>query len=90
MLEWNDPVIVNVGAGTEISIYDLAHKIASLAGYQGEIKWDSTKPDGMLRKCMDTSKINNLGWKPQITLDEGIKRTINEYRELKRKGLVRQ
>ncbi len=90
MLEWNDPTFVNVGAGSDISIYDLAYKIAAAAGFQGEIKWDSSKPDGMLRKCMDTTKINNMGWKPEISLDAGIKRTINEYRELKYKGLIRQ
>ena len=50
-------------------------------GYKGEIKWDASKPDGMYRKLMDSSRALALGWKPQITLEEGIKRTIKEYME---------
>ena len=53
--------------------------IAKAAGFKGELKWDSTKPDGMYRKLMDSSKARSLGWKPQITLDEGIERTVKEF-----------
>ena len=58
---------------------ELAEKIAKAAGFKGELKWDSTKPDGMYRKLMDSSKARSLGWKPQITLDEGIERTVKEF-----------
>ena len=57
----------------------MAEKIAAAAGFKGEIKWDASKPDGMYRKLMDSSRAHALGWKPQITLDEGIERTIKEY-----------
>ena len=53
-------------------------------GFKGEIRWDSTKPDGMIRKCMDISKLNATGFKPEISLTEGIINLINEYRELKK------
>ena len=62
--------------------------IASSAGFTGELVWDSSKPDGMLRKCMDNSKINSLGFTPQITLEEGVARTIAEYKQLKAKKAV--
>jgi len=74
--------ILNIGTGEDISIYDLAKKIANLTGYVGEILWDSTKPDGMLRKCMDVSKMQAMGFKPQISLDSGISQMIDIYKGL--------
>jgi GDP-L-fucose synthase len=65
-----DPL--NVGSGEEISIAELAEMIARVAGYHGEIRFDSTKPDGTPRKLLDSSRIRALGWKPQIALEEGI------------------
>ena len=70
---------LNIGTGKEISIKELAFKIASLINYKGKIIWDKTKPDGTLRKRLDTSKINQMGWFPKIDLDEGIKSTIHEF-----------
>ena len=65
----------------ELSIADLAVKIAGISGYKGEIKWDTTKPDGAFRKALDGSKLANLGWRPKISLQEGLERTIKWYQE---------
>ena len=75
----SEPEVINIGYGSDITIRELAEKIAKAAGFKGELKWDSTKPDGMYRKLMDSSKARSLGWKPQITLDEGIERTVKEF-----------
>jgi GDP-L-fucose synthase len=89
MQNWNSPEFVNVGAGYDITIRELAEKIAAAAGFKGRIVWDSSKPDGMLKKCMDISKLKNIGYTPGISLDEGIAATLKEYRELKKSGDVR-
>ena len=70
---------LNVGSKDEISIKELANKIALHIGYRGEIRWDNTKPDGTLRKKLDTSMINNLGWFPKTDFDTGIKNTIKVF-----------
>lgn len=80
--------LLNIGVGEDISILDLAQTIAELVGYHGEIKWDVSKPDGMLKKCMDVSKQKQYGFFPEISLKEGILKTIHEYRELKQKGVI--
>jgi GDP-L-fucose synthase len=77
----NSPEIINVGTGEEISIRELAGKIASATGFKGEIKWDSSMPDGMPRKCLDISKITTMGFKPGISLDRGIEEMVNIYRQ---------
>ena len=82
MQNHNEPEIINVGYGTDITIRELAEKIAAAAGFKGKINWDASKPDGMYRKLMDSSKARALGWRPQITLDEGIIRTVAEYQKL--------
>lgn len=74
---------INVGWGEDVSIKELAEIIAGAAGYNGKISWDSSKPDGMLKKCMDVSNMHNSGFKPTITLLEGINKTITEYKNLK-------
>ena len=79
MQNHNDPEVVNIGSGSDITIRELAGKIAAAAGFRGEIRWDASRPDGMYRKLMDSSKARKLGWKPEITLDEGIERTVREY-----------
>ena len=73
---------INVGTGKDISIFDLANKIAKLTGFKGEIIWDNSKPDGTPKKVLNIDRITKLGWKASISLDEGIIRTINEYREI--------
>ena len=75
--------LINVGWGSDISIKELADKIAEYAGFEGEIKWDKMKPDGMLLKCMDVSRMKCLGFYPEISLDDGIVKTISEYRSIK-------
>jgi GDP-L-fucose synthase len=70
---------INIGSGEEISINELANKISKAAGYKGEIVWDSTKPDGTPRKVLDITKVKSLGWKPSITLDQGIASTVGWY-----------
>ena len=67
---------LNIGTGTDISIKNLALKIADAVNFKGKILWDSTKPDGTPKKLLDVTRINKLGWKAKINLDHGIKKTI--------------
>tara|TARA_B100000886_G_scaffold307078_1_gene239863 strand:+ start:12654 stop:13658 length:1005 start_codon:yes stop_codon:yes gene_type:complete len=76
-----DLYYLNVGSGEEISIYNLAHKIAKLTGFNGEIKWDGTQNNGTPRKKLDCTRIFNMGWKPTIMLDEGLNRTLKSFNE---------
>jgi GDP-L-fucose synthase len=80
MEKYDDAQQVNVGMGDDISIKDLALLIKKIVGYNGELKLDSTKPDGTPRKLMDVSKINKLGWKHKIGLEEGIKMVYEEVK----------
>jgi GDP-L-fucose synthase len=79
MDKYDDAKQINIGSGQEVSIKDLADKISKAVGFKGEISWDSSKPDGTMRKVLDSSKIANLGWKPLISLDEGIASTVEWY-----------
>jgi len=81
---------LNVGSGEDLTIKDLAEKVARAAGYTGKIEWDSSKPDGTPRKVLDVSRVKALGWKPTITLDEGIASTIAWYKEANTRGEVRK
>ncbi len=90
MLEMeNPPDLVNVGSGVEVTIRELAEKVKAATGCPAEISWDSSKPDGTPRKLCDTTLIRSLGWKPLISLDEGLARTVAEYRESVANGTVR-
>lgn len=71
---------INVGTGKDISIRELATMVAGIVGYDDEIIWDTQKPDGTPRKLLDTSRINSLGWYPDINLQEGITSTYDWYR----------
>lgn len=71
--------IVNVGAGKDISIAELATLVAEIVGYVGAIRWDSTKPDGTPRKIMNASQITKLGWSPQLSLRQGLHSTYEWY-----------
>ena len=72
---------VNIGAGFEITIRELVEKIAKLTGFNGEIRWDSSKPDGQPRRCLDTSRAKKLfGFKAKTSFDKGLKKTIEWYR----------
>lgn len=81
MKNYSGPVPINIGSGREVSILNLARLIARLADYRGEISLDGTKPDGAPRKFADTTLIRKLGWRPTISLEEGIRRTLDEYSE---------
>jgi GDP-L-fucose synthase len=77
-----EPVPVNLGTSSEITIRDLVHLIAKLTGFTGEIRWDPSKPDGQPRRCLDTSRAEKLlGWKAQVGFEEGLRRTIAWFRE---------
>jgi GDP-L-fucose synthase len=75
---YNETGLVNIGCGIDISIKELAELIVAEVDYKGQLVFDATKPDGTPRKLMDTSKINNLGWKSCVNLQEGIKQTLLE------------
>ncbi len=81
MEKYNEAEQVNVGVGEDISINDLALLIKKIVGYEGELKYDSSKPDGTPRKLMDVSKIHSLGWRHKINLEEGIKMVYEEVKE---------
>lgn len=72
---------INIGTGVDISIRELAGMIATLTGYTGDILWDSSKPDGMLKKCMDVSRMRALGFEPEISLRSGVEQMISIYQE---------
>jgi GDP-L-fucose synthase len=76
---YDDDVAINVGVGQDISIKELAELIRTTVGYQGDVAWDSSKPDGTPRKLLDVSRITNLGWKPEISLEDGIRSTYSWY-----------
>ncbi|MEM9858687.1 MAG: GDP-L-fucose synthase [Bacteroidota bacterium] len=79
MQNYDEAGFVNVGIGEDISIKELAELIKGIVGYDGEIKWNTSKPDGTPRKLMDNSYLNKLGWVSKITLANGISTTINEF-----------
>jgi GDP-L-fucose synthase len=79
MEKYDNSQQVNIGSGHEVSIKELAAKISKAVGFNGEIIWDLNKPDGTMRKVLDSSKITKLGWKPSITLDQGIVSTVEWY-----------
>lgn len=83
---YDAPKIINIGWGKDIPIKELAALIAKKSGFKGRLSWDSTKPDGMLRKCMDVSKMRTMGFSPKITIEEGIEKTIAEYQGIKRRA----
>jgi GDP-L-fucose synthase len=79
MREYSSGEIINVGSGDEISIGDLGRMIGEAVGFRGEIIYDRTKPDGTLRKLMDSSRLRGLGWKAEVGLREGVARTYEWY-----------
>ena len=81
--KYDDSQQINIGSGDEISIRDLGQKIAKLTGFTGKVVWDSNRPDGTPRKVLDSTKINKLGWKAAITLDQGMAATVEWYQENK-------
>jgi GDP-L-fucose synthase len=77
MQHYDEAGIVNIGVGKDISIMELALLIRRITGYEGEIQWDTAKPDGVYRKLMDVTKLQSLGWAARIPLEEGIRSVYN-------------
>jgi GDP-L-fucose synthase len=88
--KYDSSLHLNVGTGEDLSIKELASVVAKSAGFNGEIEWDSSKPDGTPRKVLDVSRIKALGWKPTITLEEGVASTIAWYKAASARGEVRK
>lgn len=81
MQNYNERLFLNVGTGTDITIRELANKIRNVVGYVGEIVFDTSMPDGTMRKLLDSSRINNLGWHHKTDLDEGIKLAYKFFKQ---------
>ena len=79
MNTYNEKDLVNVGTGVDLSIGELANEISSIIGYEGQISWDSSKPDGTPRKLLDVSKLRSLGWEASVSLQEGIKLAYEDF-----------
>lgn len=79
MERYDGEEIVNVGTGEDVTIRELTEMIAKVVGYDGRVRWDTTKPDGTPRKVLDVSRIRTLGWRPRIDLEEGLKTTYAWY-----------
>lgn len=78
---WEDPAPMNIGNGVEVPVKELVHTIAEVCGFQGEVRWDTSKPDGQPRKCLDTTRARQeLGWTASVELLEGLRRTLAWYR----------
>jgi GDP-L-fucose synthase len=85
---YDGPEQVNVGTGTDVSIREIAETIAQVIGFEGSTEWDASKPDGTPQKLLDVSKLADAGWRSQISLEDGLRSTIQWYRE--NSGSVRQ
>jgi GDP-L-fucose synthase len=70
---------LNIGTGEDLSIKELASKVSKLSGFTGQTKWDTSKPEGTPRKVLDVSRLKTLGWQPKVSLDDGIKETIQYF-----------
>ena len=78
---YDDPAPINIGTGSDITIRELTQLVKEVVGFEGEIAWDTTKPDGTPRKQLDVSRLQALGWSPRINLEEGIKSTYQWFLE---------
>ncbi|MCB0773987.1 MAG: NAD-dependent epimerase/dehydratase family protein, partial [Flavobacteriales bacterium] len=78
---YHDELFVNIGTGEDLTIKALAEMIKEIVGYQGELKWDSSKPDGTPRKLMDVGRLHSLGWKHKIGLRDGITQVYEAYKK---------
>jgi GDP-L-fucose synthase len=84
MRGYSEEQFINVGSGSDLSIKELSETVARAIGYEGEIRWDPTKPDGTPRKLMDSSRLRSLGWEPRISLEDGVR---NAYADFLKRGL---
>lgn len=81
MENYSEPELINIGTGDDISIGDLARKIAGIVGFAGAIEFDATRPDGVSRRILDSSKLAKLGWKPKTSLDDGLRQAYRWFTE---------
>ena len=81
MERYDDGEIINVGTGEDITIKELSEMIVEVTGYENEYEWDTTKPNGTLRKVLNVDKVKSLGWEPKIELKEGLESTYEWYKE---------
>ncbi|QKZ11465.1 GDP-L-fucose synthase family protein [Spirosoma sp. KUDC1026] len=79
MEEYNDELFVNIGTGEDVTIRELAEAVKDVVGFEGELRWDTSKPDGTPRKLMDVSRIHNLGWKHKTELRDGLEKTYQDF-----------
>jgi GDP-L-fucose synthase len=87
---YDEPEPVNIGVGEDLSIREIAEMVAEVVGFDGELQFDTTKPDGTPRKLLDVSKIESLGWEPQIGLRDGLAETYRWYREQMNAGVLQR
>lgn len=80
LYNYNGNELLNVGTGKDVTIKEAAEMVAKTVGYEGDIVWDHTKPDGTPRKVLDVSRIQATGWKSEVSLEEGLKRTVEWYK----------
>ncbi len=85
MRNYNDKLFVNIGTGEEVTIKDLALMIGEVVGFDGDIRFDATKPDGTPRKLMDSSRLHNMGWKHGVSLKDGLKKTYPLFLQANKK-----
>jgi GDP-L-fucose synthase len=74
-----EPPLINVGSGQDLTIRELAQLVATVVGYDGELRFDPSKPDGTPRKLLDTSRLSSLGWRPTVSLSEGLEMAYRDY-----------
>lgn len=85
MDHYEGETFINIGCGEDYSIRELGETVARLTDFKGKIERDTTKPDGMMKKCMDVTRMKEMGFEPRISLEEGIKHVIEEYKQFKNK-----
>ena len=87
--QYDDSVAINIGSGQEVSVANLAEQVSKIIGYTGKITFDNGRPNGTPRKLLNSAKISELGWKPQINLEEGIALTYDWFlkHQVKEKNL---
>jgi GDP-L-fucose synthase len=79
-----EPPLINVGSGQDLTIRELAQLVAKVVGYDGELRFDSSKPDGTPRKLLDTSRLSSLGWRPTVGLSEGLEMAYRDFLDSRR------
>ena len=74
-----DEPLINIGTGSDVTIRGLAETVMKVVGFTGRVVYDQTKPDGTMRKLMDSSRLNGLGWQPRVALEDGIERSYRDF-----------